>query len=394
MPCGDDGPVEEGGADEAAGQEAAAGGRHGQREERRAATAFHADGQIVVLHERNVAEAAALQKVRPSDELRLVSPGTPRDPRPQVDHERREAEASRAFLEANSKAAKVRVRERVEHCLCRATGQNGVGVEKHERVMFRHARSSVELPRAHGLRFEDGGTVTTGDVARRVVARSVADEDFCRAGGKRRVDGRSDASLLVARGDDDSDRHQARDVNVTPPVNCYILTGGRSTRMGRSKTDLFLGKIIAAATPVFEELVAVEREGGAALSIRTIHESAHADDGPVFGVLRALEDAAGRCVILAVDYALITSDVLRQLRARVESSAAPLVVPVRLGIPQPLCAGYSPELRPMIERRVSRRTLDLMTLISEAGGETFDLDVPELMNVNTPADLAEAERLR
>ena len=164
--------------------------------------------------------------------------------------------------------------------------------------------------------------------------------------------------------------------------------------MGRSKTDLFLGKIIAAATPVFEELVAVEREGGAALSIRTIHESAHADDGPVFGVLRALEDAAGRCVILAVDYALITSDVLRQLRARVESSAAPLVVPVRLGIPQPLCAGYSPELRPMIERRVSRRTLDLMTLISEAGGETFDLDVPELMNVNTPADLAEAERLR
>lgn len=138
----------------------------------------------------------------------------------------------------------------------------------------------------------------------------------------------------------------------------------------------------------------MQRPDGNALSIRTITEVAHADEAPLFGVIRALEDARARCFVIAVDYPLITSAVLRDLRATVERSRALLVVPVRNGIPQPLCAGYAPELLPMIRRRVSGRKLDLMTLIDEAKAETFDLDIPELMNVNTPADLEEAERLR
>lgn len=164
--------------------------------------------------------------------------------------------------------------------------------------------------------------------------------------------------------------------------------------MGRSKTELFLDRVVAAAEPVFEELVAVQRPEGGPLSIRTIHEPPHPGQAPLFGVLRALDDAGGRCFILAVDYALITAAVLRRLRARAEASTAALVVPVWRGLPQPLCAGYDPGAAPLIRRRIDERRLDLMGLIEEAAAERFDFDGPELLSVNTAADLEEAERLR
>ena len=159
--------------------------------------------------------------------------------------------------------------------------------------------------------------------------------------------------------------------------------------MGRSKSDLFLGDVAAAARPVFEEVVAVQRPDGETLPIRTIRESPHPDEGAIFGVARALEDAAGRCFVLAVDYPHITEAVLRRLRSRVELSAAPLVVPVWRGIPQPLCAGYDPSLAALIRKRIDEGKLDLMGLLEEADAEQFDFDGPELLNVNTPSDLAE-----
>ncbi len=164
--------------------------------------------------------------------------------------------------------------------------------------------------------------------------------------------------------------------------------------MGRSKTELFLDRVATAAQPVFDGVIAVQRADGETLPIRTIFESPHLDEGAIFGVDRALEDARGRCFLLGVDYPLITTDALRRLREKVEASEAPLVMPVWRGTPQPLCAGYSSDLRPLIRRRIEERKLDLMSLIDEASVETFGFDGPELMNVNTPEELEQAERLR
>ena len=176
-------------------------------------------------------------------------------------------------------------------------------------------------------------------------------------------------------------------------VNCYILTGGRSERMGQSKTQMFLPRVIAAATPLFEQVVAVQRHGAPVLSIRTIHESAHVDDGPVFGVIRALEDAGGPAFILAVDYPLMTTPALGELRRRFLASSALMSVPVWRGIPQPLCAGYRAEVLPLIRDRVSEGKLDLIGLMKDAAAATFPFDGRELMNVNTPDELAKAERV-
>jgi len=171
-------------------------------------------------------------------------------------------------------------------------------------------------------------------------------------------------------------------------VNFYILIGGRSRRMGRPKEELFLDRVVCAAVEVFERVIAVQRNGGAAASIETIYESPHDDQAPVFGVARALEHARARCFILAVDYPLITPAILRYLRERFESSSALLVAPVWSGKTQMLCAGYDPTLLPRIEKRIAARRYDLRGLASEAEILAEDelrakFDGEPLMNVNT-----------
>ena len=53
-------------------------------------------------------------------------------------------------------------------------------------------------------------------------------------------------------------------------MNCYLLIGGESRRMGRSKVELFLERTIAVARPAFDEVIAVQREGEAAAAVETI----------------------------------------------------------------------------------------------------------------------------
>jgi len=173
-------------------------------------------------------------------------------------------------------------------------------------------------------------------------------------------------------------------------VNCYILIGGQSRRMGRSKTELFLDPVARVASEVFEQVMAVQRYGGAAAKIETIYETPHDDQAPVFGVARALGHARERCFILAVDYPLITVDVLCHLRTRFESSNALLVAPIWSGKTQMLCAGYAPELLPRIEQRIAAKRYDLRGLAGDDEAEILGEDGlraefagEPLMNVNT-----------
>lgn len=163
--------------------------------------------------------------------------------------------------------------------------------------------------------------------------------------------------------------------------------------MGRSKTELFLPRVAAAAAPVFDDVIAVQRNGEPSLSIRTIHEGEHAHQAPVFGVVRALEHADGPAFVLAVDYPLVTTAVLFDLVRRFEASRALMLVPVWRGIPQPLCAGYRGEVLPLLRERIDRGKLDLIGFMRDASVETFVFDGRELTNVNTPEELAQAERL-
>ncbi len=169
--------------------------------------------------------------------------------------------------------------------------------------------------------------------------------------------------------------------------------------MGESKAALFLARVATAAGTVFDRVVAVERAGGPQHAIPTIFEDVHEAQAPIFGVTRALADARGRSFILATDYALVTPGVLEFLRRRFEQSSASMLVPVWGGVPQILCAGYATCLIPALDARIASRRLDIRGVLEETDVELVEeaelrarFDGEPLLNVNTPSDLAVAER--
>jgi molybdopterin-guanine dinucleotide biosynthesis protein A len=188
-------------------------------------------------------------------------------------------------------------------------------------------------------------------------------------------------------------------------MDCYLLAGGSSRRMGRSKLDLpfggstFLARVLAASRAAFERVVAVQRARGEAIAgVETIYETEHEECAPVFGVARALADARGRCFVLAIDYPLITAALLSELRDRFAASSSPMLVPMARGRAQVLCAGYSRTLAPVIDARLAAGRYDLRGLIDEAAAEIIAEDDwrrrhpgEPLLNVNTIEDLEEAE---
>lgn len=171
-------------------------------------------------------------------------------------------------------------------------------------------------------------------------------------------------------------------------MNVYILTGGRSRRMGESKMELFLDRVLAAARPVFEDAIAVQRHGDEALYFRTIFEEPHEHEGAIFGVQCALRDAGAKCFILAVDYPLITTDVLRYLRDREG-------VPEWNGRAQPLCAVWDPAVLARIEQRIAAGARDLHGAIEQEIIPESELRPrfagEPLLNVNTREEWERAQ---
>lgn len=160
--------------------------------------------------------------------------------------------------------------------------------------------------------------------------------------------------------------------------------------MGASKTELFLARIAAVAATVFDDVIAVQRAGGeAAQNVRTIFEEEHEGDGAIFGLATALRHANGDAFILAVDYPLIAKEVLEFLRD--ERGVAEWN-----GRPQPLCAVWSTADLARIEARIASGRFDLQPLIerdiiAESLMRARFRGEP-LMNVNTPGELAAAEK--
>ena len=188
--------------------------------------------------------------------------------------------------------------------------------------------------------------------------------------------------------------------------------------MGESKAERFLERVVSAARDVFDEVVAVDRqvrgapascrplrrlpagmppgrrrsgrlEAGAPLEVRTISEEPHPHEGAIFGVVRALQDARARCFVLAVDYPLLTSEVLEFLRDRGG-------MPEWNGRPQPLCAVWDLAWLPRIEERIARGELDLRgaaetEIIPESELRSRFAGEP-LLNVNTPEEWERAQR--
>jgi molybdenum cofactor guanylyltransferase len=162
-----------------------------------------------------------------------------------------------------------------------------------------------------------------------------------------------------------------------------LLVGGASRRFGAPKALARLGgetlaerawRVLGEAC---DERIAVGKTSdGLALPFPVL------DDGtdvraPIAGVVAGLRAARHEvCVFLPVDCPLVTPASLRRLRAAL--GVAPT---------GPLPGAYPRSALPVLERRLAAGDLALWEAVAELGLPAVELEIAELVNVNSVAEL-------
>lgn len=191
-----------------------------------------------------------------------------------------------------------------------------------------------------------------------------------------------------------------------------IIAGGRARRLG-GVAKPFVGvagvaiadRQLAVLRPLFDRVVAVLadpvdagpwRERG----VETVTDAV-AGAGPMAGVAAGLGAAApGGVVCVAGDLPFLSPALLGALRDGDPDAEA--VVPRVGGYPEPLCARYGAGCLSALRARLASGRLALHALLEETvrtvwleGDALAALDpgARSFLNVNTPEDLARAERL-
>ncbi len=176
----------------------------------------------------------------------------------------------------------------------------------------------------------------------------------------------------------------------------FVLTGGRSRRMGRDKALLpssgqtlceHIGDVVgAAATRVF---LVGHPERYSHLKYPCIADI-HPDLGPLSGLETAL--SLGRAelnVVVSCDVWNIREEWLRVLLAEAQVGARCVVAEDEQGKVQPLCGVYRSECLPIVTEALAAGRLRMMDLLNELGARRVKLD-GAVMNVNTPEEYSES----
>jgi molybdenum cofactor guanylyltransferase len=193
----------------------------------------------------------------------------------------------------------------------------------------------------------------------------------------------------------------------------YVLAGGGSTRFGRDKALVevggtpMLGRMIELMRRVTKEVKIVAAANKYAAFGVTMVEDRWPGQGPLGGIITALEDAAqgtGRPewnLILSCDMPFLTREWLAFLGEHAVRSKAEVVFPHSGSGPEPLCACWqtaaAAKLRSGFESGVRKVTAGIALLraevLDEADWKRFDGAGRLFWNMNTAADYDEARRI-
>jgi molybdopterin-guanine dinucleotide biosynthesis protein A len=193
----------------------------------------------------------------------------------------------------------------------------------------------------------------------------------------------------------------------------YVLAGGGSTRFGKDKALVEVGgtpmlaRMIHLLQSIPVEVKIIARHGKYEAVRSEIVEDQWPGEGPLGGIITALEDAAKSPVkrewnlIVSCDMPFLTREWLTYLVERALASKAQAVLPHSAGGPEPLCACYRTDaagaLRAAFESSVRKVTQGLQHLttevLDEADWKRFDSAGRLFWNMNTAADYQETRRI-
>jgi molybdopterin-guanine dinucleotide biosynthesis protein A len=192
----------------------------------------------------------------------------------------------------------------------------------------------------------------------------------------------------------------------------YVLAGGGSTRFGRDKALVEVGgkPMLARMVELMQEVTKDVRVVAAQGKYETfgfeIVEDRWPGEGPLGGIITALEDAAENVsrpawnLIVSCDMPFLTPEWIGYMVMRAASSAAQVILPRSASGPEPLCACWRTDsaqtLRAGFEKGVRKVTGGVALLrsevLDEADWKRFDSAGQLFWNMNTLADYEEAKR--
>ena len=187
-------------------------------------------------------------------------------------------------------------------------------------------------------------------------------------------------------------------------ASVFVLTGGRSSRMGQDKAFLeFAGETLLSRALTLARSVAsdVHLVGSKAKfsSYGDVVEDVYPNHGPLGGIHAALRSSSSdQNLVLAIDMPLLQAPLLSLLLERANESGAIVTVPHLAGGWQPLCAVYRREFADAAERALQADSNKIDPLFADVTlAEINEQDLSWLgftadafRNLNTPEDLRSA----
>lgn len=181
----------------------------------------------------------------------------------------------------------------------------------------------------------------------------------------------------------------------TGGVTGIVLAGGAGSRLGAPKASVRLGGVtlveraVAALAERCDEVIVVTRAGVALPPLAaTVLVDRPGPAAPIVAVATGLASARSEaCLVLGCDLPF-APPALDRLPVRGGVATAPS------GLPQPLCARY-PRVAALAacEALIAADRLALLALVAALGLPHVPATETELLNINTPDDVARAKEI-
>lgn len=178
-------------------------------------------------------------------------------------------------------------------------------------------------------------------------------------------------------------------------IGCLILSGGKSTRMGREKAMLhigavrFLDKLVYEFSSFSEILISVDKKGRHPQIHYPMVEDVWENAGPLGGLLSGLlKTRADALFVLPCDVPLFSMSLAKKLMTMLSEDVDCVISKTEDGRWQPFCGIYKKSCIPVLKEAIACGQLKMMNSVEKlrhrvffAGEESW-----RYQNVNTPAD--------
>lgn len=191
-------------------------------------------------------------------------------------------------------------------------------------------------------------------------------------------------------------------MNQFQDLSVAILAGGKSQRMGQDKGLLFFREkpvilhVISIAKKISQNVFIISNNTDYQIFELPVFNDHFNNVGPLGGLHSALDNCpTERCLTLACDMPFLRAEMFYHLA---EQKTFQSVIPVHLGMEEPLCGIYSRSTLPVIRRQIEENKLKMTDFIEQTNHFWYQVDEnsefyhPDLFtNLNTPEDWKQKE---